>query len=86
MLRSLSEVAALFALPFLIYFAIVFIRGRPIDALRPNHVQHVPKLILAGILCAAIGILLIGYFEDRTLGTYVPAQYRDGKLIPGRLQ
>ena len=86
MLRSLPEVVALFALPFLVYFAIVFIRGRPIDAMRPNHAQHMPKLILAGILCAAIGILLLGYFEDRTLGTYIPAEYKDGKLIPGRLQ
>ena len=86
MIRNLAEVALLFALPFIVYFAAVLARGKPIDALAPNHSKHVPKLALAGILCAAIGILGLGLLESRRSGAYVPAVYKDGRLVPGHLE
>lgn len=86
MLRSLAEVFALFALPFIVYFLVVIIRGRPLDALAQDHRRQAPKLILAGLITAFIGILLLGFLEERKQGSYVPAQFRDGKLIPGELK
>ncbi len=86
MLRSSLEVLALFALPFIAYFLFIMVRGRPVEALAADHSAQMPRLILAGILCAVLGVLLLGFFEDRKLGAYAPAEFKDGKLIPGQLR
>ncbi len=86
MLRNFAEVLALFALPFIVYFLVVFIRGRAPEALAPDHARNMPRLVLAGIVTAIIGVLLIGALEDRKTGTYQPATFKDGKLVPGRLE
>ena len=85
MLRNLGEVIALFALPFIVYFAIALARGRPLFTFDESR-GHLAKLVLAGLLTASIGILALGFFEDRTHGSYVPARFENGTLIPGRLE
>lgn len=85
MLRNAGEVIALFALPFIVYFSVALARGRPLFTFEDGR-GHLPRLVLAGLLTAAVGILALGFFEDRTHGAYVPARYENGVLIPGRLQ
>lgn len=86
MLRSFGEVIALFALPFIVYFALAFVRGEPLLTFGDQRRAHLSRLVLAGLLTAVLGILALGFFEDRTHGVYVPARYENGKLIPGRLE
>ena len=85
MLRNFGEVIALFALPFIVYFAVALARGRPLFTFEDGR-GHLPRLVLAGLISAALGILALGFFEDRTHGNYIPAHYENGTLIPGRLE
>ncbi len=86
MLRSFAEVIALFALPFMLFMLACFVRGRPLSLFDPDHREHMSRLVLAGLISAIIGILLLGFFEENKTGAYEPAVFKDGKLVPGRLQ
>jgi hypothetical protein len=86
MFRSFSEITLLFALPFLVYFLAVIVRGRGIAALSGDHSQHLAKLVLAGLVSAVLGVILFGFVDDGGLGAYIPASFKDGRLVPGELK
>jgi hypothetical protein len=86
MLRSFAEVIVLFAAPFLVYFAICLYYGHPLNPFNAHHRQHLPKLILAGLVTSIIGILLLGFLQPHKMGTFQPAVFKNGKLYESTVQ
>ena len=79
MLRLAFLDVLLFLLPFAAYGIYLYAaRAGLAPALR---------LVAVGLGLAVIGLVLLGIFGgERGQGRYVPAQYRDGKLIPGHFE
>ena len=91
MLRFALILAGLFALPFVGY-AIATLLGRRGSTLpvgrdgRPGLFVGAPfqTLVLIGLVLVVAGLLGLSAFRDAPLGkTYVPDQFKDGKLVPG---
>lgn len=85
MIRVIVTQLILFLLPFLIYGGYLFLtrklnRQAWIDA--PRY-----WLVMAGLFFSVIGFLVLSQVGNNPLGgTYVPAHYEDGKLIPGQIR
>jgi len=75
-----------FVLPTIIYVIWLMIAGR-IDKTRPGqHLRELPWawLVGAGSLLMVAGLVVAALVTDGgTDSVYVPAEYRDGKLVPG---
>ena len=86
MLRIALVDVLLFLAPFAVYGLWLYAwRART----APEDRAGMPILQLAaiGIVLGAIGIVLLGLLGGRpTQGRYVPAQYRDGVLVPGHFE
>ena len=86
MLRIAIVDVLLFLAPFAVYGLWLYAwRART----APEDRAGMPILQLAaiGIVLGAIGIVLLGVLGGRpTQGRYVPAQYRDGVLVPGHFE
>lgn len=77
----------LFLLPFAIYAAVVLLT-RP-GANKDNVWRDAPifALIAAGIgLIVSVMVFFVSFGDGAKDGTYRPAEYRDGKLVPGRIE
>ncbi len=81
MLRSLGEVLLLFTMPFMLYFAACFAVGHPLNIFAGERRKHLYGLIVAGLLTAIMGILILGFFEPHKMGAFQPAHMENGKLI-----
>ncbi len=86
MLRLALLDAVLFLLPFAAYGIYVYAaRAGLAPALRVG--SPVLRLVAIGLGLAVVGLMLLGVFGgERGQGRYVPAQYKDGKLIPGHFE
>ena len=86
MLRLAFLDVVLFLLPFAAYGLYLYAaRAGFAPALRMG--TPLLRLVAVGLGLAVIGLVLLGIFGgERGQGRYVPAQYRDGKLIPGHFE
>ena len=86
MLRLAFLDVLLFLLPFAAYGLYVYAaRAGLAPVLRVG--SPLLRLVAIGLGLAVIGLMLLGIFGgERGQGRYVPAQYRDGKLIPGHFE
>ena len=86
MLRFAFLDVVLFLLPFAAYGLYVYAaRTGLAPVLRVG--SPLLRLVAIGLGLAVIGLVLLGIFGgERGQGRYVPAQYRDGKLIPGHFE
>lgn len=86
MLRGLTDATFLFVLPFLLYGAVLLLKGRlPVLGARWTQPRFV-QLGLAG-LALVLGMLVIyGLRAPRREGAYVPAHLDGGRLVPGQIE
>ncbi|MGH1419304.1 MAG: DUF6111 family protein [Hyphomicrobiaceae bacterium] len=88
MIRIVIENLLLLLLPTLVYFAFIYLTRRKSKTGR-EIVNDAPLMWLfaAGVLCA---ITAIAFFIDTKDGgpggRYIPTIYKDGELIPGRIE
>lgn len=83
MIRVVLTQLALFALPFLFYFSYrVATRGwTGARVSATGNVVFTLSMIGVGLVLAGFVYLAVTGTQDE--GVYVPAQYRDGEIIPG---
>ncbi len=84
MIRVVLIEIGLLLLPFVGFAAyLVFVRKmEPGPDLLPA--MPVPKLLVGGLVLMVAGLLsLVNFDSSEPTGKYVPAQYKDGKIVPG---
>lgn len=87
MIRVVLIEIGLLALPFLVFAGyLVFVRKmEPGPDLLP--VMPLPKLLIGGLVLMVAGLLaLVNLERSEPNGRYVPAEYKDGKILPGRFE
>ena len=85
MIRVILTQLILFLLPFLIYAGYLFLSRK----MNRKALIDAPRywLIMAGLLFSVAGFLFLTQVNNNPLGgTYVPAHYKDGKLIHGQIK
>ncbi len=86
MARNLSEVVALYLVPFAAYLLVLALRRMAILSLDRWTRTVIARLSVAGLALVLGGLLLNGFFADRHEGAYVPAHIENGRLVPGAIQ
>jgi hypothetical protein len=84
MVRVIITQLLLFLLPFLAYAAYLFLTKK----LHRKVWIDAPRywLVIAGFVCSLIGFGVLAMINNNpTGGTYIPAHYKDGVLIPGQI-
>ncbi len=87
MIRVVLIEIGLLLLPF-VGFAAYLVFSKKIEP-GPDLVAAlpVPKLVIAGLVLMIAGLLtLVNFSSSDPTGTYVPAQYKDGTIQPGRFE
>ena len=86
MLRVLSEGFLLFLTPFIGYAIFMMAKRRyPLQAANWER-GVVAWLTLAGLSLCIAGLLALAGMHDERIGAYTPSIFRDGKLIPGKIE
>jgi Family of unknown function (DUF6111) len=88
MIRIVIENLLLFLLPTLLYFSVAYMRRRD-GASSVAILNDAPMLTLAvlGALLVFGVMAVFGSIGDGKPGqAYEPAQYKDGKVVPGRMK
>lgn len=86
MLRMLSEGAALFLLPFVLYAGLL-VAQRRFPIVRESWSDgSLIWLTGAGVSLAILGLLGLGFFAERYRGPYAPAHMENGRLVPGHME
>lgn len=86
MLRLALTEIALFAVPFVLYALWIWALRRVGREAGPAGVTRLTVLAIAGFALVAAGFVVLGAFGDEKVGTYRPAEFRDGVLVPGRIE
>jgi hypothetical protein len=84
MIRPILTEIAIFLIPFAVYaaFLIATRSGLLVQSSWPLHV--VAKLSLGALLLVVISFVLLAHYSGAPPdSTYIPAQIKDGKLVPG---
>ncbi len=84
MIRIILERMVLFALPFALFTAYVFVFHRRLQNPRPDTPWF--WLTAAGLVLVILSFFYVGLTDgESTRGVYVAPQYVDGKIIPGHV-
>lgn len=86
MARIIFELAGFFVLPFMAYAAFLVWQHRHPSAARAifrRKALMVQSLIGLGIVAAFL--LAFGFSQEPHRGAYAPAVFKDGTLVPGRV-
>lgn len=87
MARIVLELTGLFLLPFLAYAGFLVLSARdPAAAKRILTKRALQIQALVGLVVVAAFLLVAGLSEERHRGAYSPAIFKDGKLVPGRVE
>jgi hypothetical protein len=87
MARTILVQILLFLSPFAVYALVLYFTRR--DARLREHWPNrvLVSLAIAGCVLVIAGLAVFAQFGGApTTGVYEPAQYKDGKLIPGRIK
>jgi hypothetical protein len=87
MARTVLIQVALFLAPFAVYALVLLATKR--DAREAEHwpTRTLLTLAIAGGVLVILGLIFFAHFGGFAPGgTYEPARYEDGKLIPGRIK
>ena len=85
MIRVLITQVILFLLPFILYAAYLFLTRK----IHKRAWIDAPRywLVLAGVVFSLIGFITMSLVNNNPLnGTYVPAHFEGGKVIPGQIK
>lgn len=84
MVRILLEVVLPFLTPFVLLFGyrLLVTRGRGLLDSTPWY-----GLVVAGLVLACVSLVILAFRSgDEPGGRYVPAEIRDGRIVPGRVE
>lgn len=85
--RIIFELSGFFLLPFLCYAGfLMWVHKHPKAAKQIFKSKALVIQSLIGLALVAVVLLLIGFVEVPHQGGYAPAVFKDGKLIPGRVE
>lgn len=85
MARLVLIQAALFLAPFALYALYLLLSRRSMPA--PDNWHPLAALALAGLILMAAGFVALGFLDQSArVGTYHPAELRDGVLTPGHIE
>jgi hypothetical protein len=87
MARILVELVAVFLIPFLAYAGFLIFRAknpRAARAIMSSRALVIQSLI--GLAFMVLSLLAFGLSDERNTGAYRPAEFRDGQLVPGRVE
>lgn len=84
--RIIFELAGFFFLPFLFYaLFLMFEQRNPSAAKRIFERKALLMQAFIGLVIVAAVLLFIGFADSKSTGPYQPAIFKDGQLIPGRV-
>ena len=83
MIRAIAEAVALFLVPFFAFAIYLALRRRNPAAMDSWTGGTAATLSVAVLALAALAIFVLGFFEHRPMGAYVPAHVESGRLVPG---
>ncbi|WP_075219378.1 DUF6111 family protein [Acuticoccus yangtzensis] len=86
MIRIIITQLILFAMPFIAFFAYRVATRGPTGAAVADLSKPMFALILTGGAFVIAGFIYFAVIGDGTGGRYIPAQYIDGELVPGRYE
>lgn len=87
MARIVIELLGFFILPFLCYAGFLVLQQRnPAAAKRILTRRALQWQSLAGLALIAMVLLAYAITDDKNRGPYSPAVFKDGKLVPGRVE
>ena len=86
MLRIIAIQTLLFLAPFIVTAVYLYFTGQGFN--RPETWRpKVAWLVGAGFVCMLAGFLVLAVFGGSSpQGTYKPAEFRDGVLVPGTIE
>lgn len=85
MIRVIITQLVLFALP-LVGFLVYRFATQGWGGVRLTETRVTFWLVIAGAVLAIAGLVYFAVSGTEQSGIYVPAQYRDGVLVPGRFE
>jgi hypothetical protein len=87
MARIIFELAGFFLLPFLSYAAFLIWQERHPRAARAILKARALQIqSLIGLVLVVLALIAFGLADEHRTGGYAPAVFRDGRLIPGRIE
>jgi hypothetical protein len=86
MARLVAIEVLLFLAPFAAYALWLLLARRIGRTVAPVAGGRLVGLALAGLLLMLAAFALLATYDDQKLGTYRPAEFRDGVLVPGRIE
>ncbi|KAF0231400.1 MAG: hypothetical protein FD175_701 [Beijerinckiaceae bacterium] len=85
--RVIFELSGFFFLPFLAYAAFLVWQQKHPRAARQILTKRALQIqALIGLICVVMALLVLGLNDPHRTGGYAPAVFKDGKLVPGRVE
>lgn len=87
MTRIVFELTGFFLLPFLCYAGFLILQQRNPRAARKILTRRALQWqTLAGVALMALVLVVYGLTDESHTGPYSPAVFKDGQLVPGRVE
>ncbi|MCZ8261701.1 MAG: DUF6111 family protein [Beijerinckiaceae bacterium] len=87
MTRIVFELTGFFLLPFLCYAGFLILQQRNPRAARKILTRRALQWqTLAGVALMALVLVVYGLTDESHTGAYSPAVFKDGQLVPGRVE
>lgn len=85
--RIIFELSGFFLLPFISYAAFLIWQHRhPRAAKQILKARALQIQTLIGLIFVVFALVVLGLADEHRTGGYSPAIFRDGQLIPGRVE
>ncbi|PPD13766.1 MAG: hypothetical protein CTY25_10910 [Methylobacterium sp.] len=85
--RILFEIGGFFFVPFVAYAAFLVWQGRHPQAAKQIFERKALLVqTLIGLVLMALVVLFIGLTDEAHRGAYRPAVFKDGQLVPGKVE
>lgn len=85
--RIIFELSGFFFLPFLSYALFLIWQERHPRAAKQILTRRALQVqALIGLIFVVLALLVFGLSDEHRVGGYSPAVFKDGKLVPGRVE
>ena len=85
--RVIFELFGFFFLPFIAYAAfLIWQHEHPRAAKKVLHKKALQIQVLIGLVFVVAALLVLGLADDKRIGSYAPAVFKNGQLVPGKVE